>query len=226
MPSAGFRPYGRFRAMRGAVRVSGLRAGCSPVGAAPGWRRRREGSQFLLANQNLQHLVLKCLLSTKHSRVGNAWQALFDAQERGRKTTTKTAHCGAVCRIFTHVPPHIHRLVHRTPSRRTVARTLQFCDTRFAPEFASRRCRPQRLARAWPPRKLDGDSRRDGRLDAATHAEIFRQPSLPLQRSAVSRALRRGRARGISRRRIRLRVRRAERGNRRPARGARASRAC
>src|SRR5262249_38690650 len=72
-----------------------------------------QGRQFLLANQNLQDLVLKCLLRTKDSRVGGTWQALFDAQQRPPKTTTKTAHCGAVCHIFTHLPPPIHRLVHR-----------------------------------------------------------------------------------------------------------------
>ena len=128
MPAAGYRGYGPFGAMHGAVRVWRLRAGSSPVGAAPGWRCRREGSQFLLANQNLQHLVLKWLLSTKHSRVVGAWQALFDAQEGGRKTTTKTAHCGTDCCIFTHVPPLIHRVVHSNASRRTVASSLQFCD--------------------------------------------------------------------------------------------------
>jgi len=44
--------------MEVAVRVGWLHAGSSPVGAAPGRHRRREGSQFLLANQNLQDLVL------------------------------------------------------------------------------------------------------------------------------------------------------------------------
>ena len=128
MPTAGFRRYGRFEAMQADVRASGLRVGCSPLGTTPGGGRRREGSQFLLANQNLQDLVLKCLLRTKDSRVANTWQALFDAQEGPPETTTKTAHCGSVCRIFTHVPPPIHRLVHSIASRRTVGRTLQFCD--------------------------------------------------------------------------------------------------
>ena len=128
MPIAGFCRYGRFRAMQAAVRASGLRVGCSPLGATPDEGRRREGCQFLLANQNLQDLVLKCLLRTKDSRVANTWQALFDAQRGPPETTTKTVHCGAVCRIFTHVPPPIHRLVHRIASRRTVGRTLQFCD--------------------------------------------------------------------------------------------------
>jgi hypothetical protein len=129
MPSARFCRYGRFGEMRAAVRASGLRVGYSPLGATPGECRRQEGGQFFLANQNLQHLVLKCLLRTKDSRVANAWQALFDAQEDPPETTTKTAHCGSVCHIFTHVPPSIHRLVHRIGSRRTVGRTLQFYDS-------------------------------------------------------------------------------------------------
>ncbi len=129
MPTAGFGRYGCFRAMQAAVRASGLRVGCSPLGTTPSGSRHREGGQFFLANQNLQDLVLKCLLRTKDSRVVTAWQALFGTQEGPPKTTTKTAHCGSVCRIFTHVPPPIHRLVHRIASRRTVAPTLQFYDS-------------------------------------------------------------------------------------------------
>ena len=90
--SSGFSP------VRALSRNAGRRAGfgdyalgVSLWALAPGRRRRREGSQFLLANQNLQHLVLKCLLSTKHSRVGGAWQALFDAQERGPKNDNKNS---------------------------------------------------------------------------------------------------------------------------------------
>ena len=129
MPSAGFCRYGRFRAMRAAVRASGLRVGCSPLGASPGGSRRQEEGQFFLANQNLQDLVLKCLLRTKDSRVDGTWQALFDAQEGPPETTTKTAHCGSICRVFTLLPPAIHRLVHRIASRRTVGRALQFYDS-------------------------------------------------------------------------------------------------
>ena len=78
---------------------------------------------FLLANQNLLHLVLKCLMNTKHSGPAGAWQVLFDAQNGGRKRTTKTAHCGAVPGISTHVPPAIHRVVHsaRAPAIPPVA---------------------------------------------------------------------------------------------------------
>jgi hypothetical protein len=77
--------------------------------------------RIMLANQNLLHLVLKCQMSTKHSRARRALQALFRAQRGGRKTTTKTADCGAVSRVSTHLPPRIHRVVHRIASRRTVA---------------------------------------------------------------------------------------------------------
>jgi hypothetical protein len=113
MPTEGFHRHRRFRAKQAAVRVCVLDAGCSPLGSAPAGHCLPEGRQFLLANQNLQDLVLKCLLRTKDSRVGDAWQALFDAQQEGPKTTLKTAHWRAVRCIFTHLPPPIHRVVHR-----------------------------------------------------------------------------------------------------------------
>src|SRR6185295_14168645 len=75
---------------------------------------------IMLANQNLQHLVLKCQMSTKHSRGARAWQALFHALEGSRKTTTKTADWRPVSDVSTYVPPTIHRVVHRIGSRRTV----------------------------------------------------------------------------------------------------------
>lgn len=111
------------------MRVSGLRAWISPVGAVPGGHGRRGRARFLVANQNLLHLVLKCLMSTKHSGEAGAWQALFDAQAGGRKTTAKTADCGAVSGICKRVPPHIHRVVHRKPGRRTVALRCSFATS-------------------------------------------------------------------------------------------------
>ena len=92
--------------MRGALRVSGLRAGCSPVGAAPGWRDRQEGSPFLLANQNLLYLVLKCLMSTKHS----GWGALGKRYLMHRRGVEKRQQKQPIAAPFAAYPRTFHRL--------------------------------------------------------------------------------------------------------------------
>ncbi len=79
-------------------------------------------ARILVANQNLLHLVFKCLMNTKHSGQVDAWQALFDAQNAGPKTTAKTAFCAALSYLSNVRPPTIHRLVHnkRSDGRRWV----------------------------------------------------------------------------------------------------------
>jgi hypothetical protein len=47
----------------------------------------------MLANQNLLYLVFNWLVNTKNSGGVAVWQAVFDAQRYGAKTTTKTAFC-------------------------------------------------------------------------------------------------------------------------------------
>ena len=128
MPSARNARHRLFRTKHGATTISGRCGWISPGNPALVWRDRHRGARILVANQNLLHLVFKCLLSTKHSSAGGAWQALFDAQEGGRKTTTKTGPWILVSRISKHLPPCIHRLVHRRRGRRTVTPALQFCD--------------------------------------------------------------------------------------------------
>jgi hypothetical protein len=63
-------------------------------------------------------MVLKCRLNTKHSGSRRLLQAVFDAQNPCRKTTGKTALCGAYAPLFTIAPPDFHRLFH------------YFCDLR------------------------------------------------------------------------------------------------
>jgi hypothetical protein len=109
--SAAFAQSQRWRGFPGdALRISprgGSRCGSGCEG----------GARILLANQNLLHLVFKWLLNTKHSGEVGTWQALFDAQKRGAKTTTKTAACGGNSGISNDFPPAIHRLVHKRRTR-------------------------------------------------------------------------------------------------------------
>lgn len=152
MPSARLAPYRLFRAMQGTTRAYGHCAWISPGQPALVWRDRHRDARILLANQNLLHLVLKCLMSTKHSGATDAWQALFHAQEGGRKTTTKTAAWIRVCRISKHLPPPVHRVVHSDPADERLRLRCSFATWRL-------RCPRRRVAapgRARVPLRVPG----------------------------------------------------------------------
>ena len=78
---------------------------------------------------NPLHLVLQCLIYTKHSGGRGSWQALFHAQKHRRKTAGKTAYWSLLPRMLTSGPPAVHRLTHIIFSRRAVALALRFCDS-------------------------------------------------------------------------------------------------
>jgi hypothetical protein len=89
--------------------------GCGPFRRRPlPWPRRSSAAcpRNMLVNQNLLYLVFKCLMNTKHSGSGRAPQAVFDAQEEGRKTIRKTGLCGGSAGICNNNPPLIHTFVH------------------------------------------------------------------------------------------------------------------
>src|SRR4029079_18499205 len=107
---------------------------------------RQRGAAIRLLNQNLLHLVLKCQMSTKHSRAVHAWQALFHAPEGPRKTTTKTADWRLVSDASTYAPPTIHRFVHSFRGRRTVLANVADLRQRLPAWRGTRPVLPARLA--------------------------------------------------------------------------------
>jgi hypothetical protein len=99
----------------------------------------------MLANQNLLHLVFKWLVNKKNSGEVAVWQALFDAQRYGAKTTTNSPHA----RWHIHALPLLFHGLATAPDRRTVDRRVAPCDSPMLRPEQVKGCRRQ--IRDGPP---------------------------------------------------------------------------